>query len=142
MDMPSSDGPCVLAGVSLSVASVVSEEIVELSTFYANVFDLNELAELRTDVFRGLDLGGVVLGFSPPIVYELLKIDAWADARGTKQYLTFEASSAAEVERLCGSAVDRGARLLHGPYETTYGSRQAVLADPEGNVFRINHFRS
>jgi predicted enzyme related to lactoylglutathione lyase len=38
-------------------------------------------------------------------------------------------------------AVANGARLLHEPYETYYGAWQSVLADPDGNVFRINHFR-
>ena len=29
--------------------------------------------------------------------------------------------------------------LVRKPFETHYGSHQAVLADPDGNVFRINH---
>ena len=82
----------------------------------------------------------MVLGFSPPDVYELLKMEAWRDAKGTKQYLTFEVESDAEVDRRSDVALNRGAELLHEPYETYYGSWQSVLADPEGNVFRINHF--
>jgi len=78
-------------GVSLSLASIVSDDIVGLSTFYAEVFDLAEVEELRSDIFRGLDLAGVTLGFSTPVVYDMLKIEPWRDARGTKQYLTFEA---------------------------------------------------
>jgi catechol 2,3-dioxygenase-like lactoylglutathione lyase family enzyme len=128
-------------GVSLSLASIVSDDIVGLSTFYAEVFDLPEVEELRSDIFRGLDLAGVTLGFSTPVVYELLKIEPWRDARGTKQYLTFEAEDDAGVDALVARAVERGAQLLHEPYETYYGAWQAVLADPDGNVFRINHFR-
>ena len=127
--------------VSLSIASIVTEDIVALSSFYADVFDLRELIEHRSEIFRGLDLAGVVLGFSPPEVYGLLKIEEWRDARGTKEYLTFEVSSDAEVEGRSDAAVAQGARLLHEPYETYYGSWQSVLADPDGNVFRINHFR-
>ena len=103
-----------------------------LSAFYAAVFDLTEQVELRSDVFRGLDLAGVTLGFSTPVVYELLRIEPWRDAKGTKQYLTFEASSDGEVDRLAKEAVARGAQLLHEPYETYYGAWQAVLADPDG----------
>lgn len=127
--------------VSLSIASIIADDIVELSAFYASVFGLEELVEYRTEIFRGLDLGGVVLGFSPPQVYEMLQIADWADARGTRQYLTFETGSEEEVARLTESALMLGGRLLHAPYDTRYGSRQSVLADPEGNVFRINHFR-
>jgi catechol 2,3-dioxygenase-like lactoylglutathione lyase family enzyme len=127
--------------VSLSLASIVSDDIVGLSTFYAEVFDLAEVEELRSDIFRGLDLAGVTLGFSTPVVYELLKIEPWREAKGTKQYLTFEAEDDAGVDRLVARAVERGAQLLHEPYETYYGAWQAVLADPDGNVFRINRFR-
>jgi catechol 2,3-dioxygenase-like lactoylglutathione lyase family enzyme len=127
--------------VSLSVASVLTDDIVALSGFYADVFGLEEVVEFRTDIFRGLDLGGVVLGFSPLETYGALGIEDWADARGTRQYLTFEVSSSGEVERLSERAVELGARIRHEPYETAYGSRQSVLADPEENVFRINHFR-
>ena len=128
--------------VSLSIASVVADDIVALSAFYADVFDLEEVVEHRSEIFRGLDLAGVVLGFSPAEVYELLKIEDWRDARGTKQYLTFEVAADAEVDCRSELAVASGARLMHKPYETYYGSWQSVLADPEGNVFRINHFRA
>ena len=128
--------------VSLSIASVIADDIVELSRYYADVFELEELVEFRTDIFRGLDLGGIVLGFSPPDVYEMLHMNDWSGPQGTKQYLTFEAGSDDDVERLTEAAVDRGGRILHEPYDTAYGSRQSVLADPDGNVFRINHFRS
>lgn len=131
-----------MPGVSLSLVSIVSDDIAALSDFYAKVFDLPELVEFRSDVFRGLDLDGVTLGFSTPVVYELLKIEPWRDAKGAKQYLTFEAESDAEVERLVAKALERGAQLLHEPYATYYGAWQAVLADPDGNVFRINHFRA
>jgi hypothetical protein len=43
------------------------------------------------------------------------------------------------VDRLVPVAEAAGARLLKAPYETYYHWYQAVLLDPEGNVFRINH---
>jgi hypothetical protein len=36
-------------------------------------------------------------------------------------------------------AVAKGATLVKPPYKTYYNWYQAVLLDPEGNVFRINH---
>jgi catechol 2,3-dioxygenase-like lactoylglutathione lyase family enzyme len=127
--------------VRFSLASIVTEDIVSLAAFYAAVFDLPEVVELRSDIFRGLDVGGVTLGFSTPVVYELLAMQDWADARGTRQYLTFEVPKDEEVDRRVELALAHGARLLHPSYETYYGAYQAVLADPDGNVFRINHFR-
>ena len=35
-------------------------------------------------------------------------------------------------------AVTRGARVVKAPYQTYYNWCQAVLLDPEDNVFRIN----
>jgi uncharacterized glyoxalase superfamily protein PhnB len=64
----------------------------------------------------------------------------WRDPRGAGQYLTFEADSDTDVDALTGKAVGLGARLLHQSYRTYYGAWQSVLADPQGNVFRINHF--
>ncbi|HRE00126.1 MAG TPA: VOC family protein, partial [Ilumatobacteraceae bacterium] len=60
---------------------------------------------------------------------------------GTTQYLTFECESDDAVTAATERAIANGARLLHDPYETYYGAFQSVLADPDGNVFRINHFR-
>jgi uncharacterized glyoxalase superfamily protein PhnB len=71
----------------------------------------------------------------------MLHIEEWADAKGTTQYLTFELPSDDEVTMATDRAIAHGARLLHEPYETYYNAWQSVLADPDGNVFRINHFR-
>ncbi len=129
-----------MAKVSMSIASYITDDIVGLSDFYAEVFELDEVMDLRSDIFRGLDVDGVTLGFSAPVVYEMLEIEDWADPKGTAQYLTFETASSEEVEERTERAVGLGARILHGPYETYYGAYQCVLADPKGNVFRINHF--
>ena len=126
---------------SISFASYICEDIEALSAFYADVFDLVEVEELHSDIFRGLDVDGVTLGFSAKVVYEMLSIERWADPSGTSQYLTFEVDDDAAVTRKTEAAVAAGAELLHEPYETYYGAFQAVLADPEGNVFRINHLR-
>ncbi len=127
--------------VTLSFASYLAQDIEALSAFYASVFDLAEVEELRSDIFRGLQVGEVVVGFSAHAAYELLSIEPWADARGTCQYLTFEVESDALVTAKTELAIEHGAELRHEPYETYYGTFQSVLADPEGNIFRINHSR-
>lgn len=127
--------------VRISLASFISERFEELFEFYSETFDLPEVVELRSDIFRGADASGVTIGFSAPVVYAMLNIEEWQPSSGTTQYLTFECASDDDVERRTADAVARGARLLHEPYETYYGAFQSVLADPHGNVFRINHFR-
>jgi len=126
--------------VKISVASFIADDFVGLFEFYRSVFDLVEIPEMHTDIFRGADLDGVMLGFSSSAVYEMLNIEAWRDHRGTNQYLTFEAETDDEVTALTDTAAGLGATVLHEPYRTYYGSWQSVLADPQGNVFRINHF--
>ena len=127
--------------VGISLASFISADFVALFEFYSATFDLPEVEDLRSDIFRGADADGTTIGFSAPVVYEMLNIQAWADAKGTRQYLTFECASDAEVGERTQVAVSKGAALLHEPYETYYGAWQSVLSDPDGNVFRINHFR-
>lgn len=128
--------------VTISTASYLCDDIEALSSFYARVFEFPELTDFRSDIFVGLEVDGVMLGFSSKAAYELLQIEAWADAKGTKQYLTFEAPTDDEVTSLAAAAVDHGATVLHEPYETYYGAYQVVLSDPEGNVFRINNYRA
>ena len=128
-----------MSGVSLSYVNLVSEDIVSLSRFYSDLFDLEELPDFRSEMYVALDLDGVMFGFSPPEVYDLLNIVPWRDGKGATQFMTFEVNSTTTVERLTSLAVEMGAQMLREPYNTSYGSRQAVLADPDGNVFRINY---
>jgi len=127
--------------VSISLASFISSDFVALFEFYSATFDLSEVEELRSEIFRGADASGVTIGFSAPVVYEMLNIQEWADPKGTTQYLTFEGNDDEAVTAMTARAIANGARLLHDPYETYYNAFQSVLADPDGNVFRINHFR-
>ena len=68
------------------------------------------MEELHSDIFRGADADGVTIGFSAPVVYEMLHIEPWRDAKGTTQYLTFECDSDAEVDERTATAVVLGAR--------------------------------
>ncbi|MGB3482434.1 MAG: VOC family protein [Mycobacterium sp.] len=123
----------------LSFASVITEDIEELSGFYRAVFDLAEVDELRSDHFRGLRMGETILGFSSTHAYELLNLDPPQDVSGTTQFLTFEVDSDKLVDIMTEAAVAEGARCVKEPARTYYGAWQSVLADPAGNVFRINH---
>jgi len=62
-----------------------------------------------------------------------------ADTRGCKFLLNIDVDSPADVDRMVPIACEAGASLIKSPYTTYYNWYQAVLLDPEGNVFRINH---
>ena len=68
-----------------------------------------------------------------------MHLENYQQTQGASFLLNFETGSCEEVDQLVVQAVSSGARLVKDSYETSYGWYQAVLTDPEGNVFRINH---
>ena len=57
--------------VGISLASFISADFVGLFEFYSTTFDLPEVVDLRSEIFRGADASGVTIGFSAPVVYEI-----------------------------------------------------------------------
>ncbi|MDB5807818.1 MAG: Glyoxalase/bleomycin resistance protein/dioxygenase [Betaproteobacteria bacterium] len=123
----------------LSYVNVFARDVVALSGFYMKVFGFKEIEEIRSPIFRGLDTGKSSLGFNALDAYDLLKLSAYSDTRGVKFLLNIDVDSKEEVDSMVPVAVAAGATLIKAPYETYYHWYQAVLLDPEGNVFRINH---
>ncbi|MEV0070852.1 MULTISPECIES: VOC family protein [unclassified Amycolatopsis] len=126
------------AGV-LNWVNVFAKNLEDLPRFYAELFGLSEVEQMRNNVFRGFSTGASGLGFLSPEVYDLLHLEPLRETQGAGFLLNFETGSHDEVHLLIDSAVAAGATLVKEPYETSYGWYQAVLTDPEGNVFRINH---
>jgi predicted enzyme related to lactoylglutathione lyase len=124
---------------TLSYVNVFARDIVALSQFYIDVFGFTEIEKIRSPIFRGLDTGRSSLGFNAQDAYGLLKLDAFSEVSGIKFLLNIDVCSAAEVDRLTPKAVSLGAQLVKPPYKTYYNWYQAVLLDPEQNVFRINY---
>jgi catechol 2,3-dioxygenase-like lactoylglutathione lyase family enzyme len=141
--------------VALSIASLFVRDVEQSAEFYRTVFGLTEVREATSPHFRGLQVGETVLGFHGPHAYELLRLDRPTDEHvSVHSLLTFEAADPGEVDRLTGLAVDCGATVLKAPGQTYYGPAgptlvrepgetnsgawQSVLADPDGNVFRIS----
>lgn len=125
----------------LAYANILAEDIEALSRFYIDLFGFPEIESHRSPIYRCLDAGGVELGFNAPLARELLNLDDTAQSRNiaTSVYLTYETSDLAEIDTLAGRAVELGGRIVKEPYDTYYNARQSVLADPEGNVFRLNY---
>jgi predicted lactoylglutathione lyase len=122
----------------LSYVNVFARDIEALSRFYIDLFGFKEIPEIRSPIFRGVATGKSCLGFNALDAYGLLKLDAYSDTKGIKFLLNIDVDSADEVDRIAPIAVSRGATLIKEPYKTYYNWYQAVLLDPEGNVFRIN----
>ena len=130
----------------LAYANLFARDIKALSAFYADLFGFDELPEHRSPIYRCLDAGGMELGFNDWKAYELLALadrqppaDAPDAMVPTTVYLTFEVGSQAEVDVRTARALALGGQLVKPGYITYYNSWQAVLTDPEGNVFRLNH---
>ena len=126
-------------GAHLSYVNVFAKDIVALSQFYMDVFGFVEIEKIRSPIFRGLDTGKSSLGFNAQDAYGLLKLDEFSQTAGVKFLLNIDVASVAEVDQMVPKAVSLGAKLVKAPYKTYYNWYQAVLLDPEGNVFRINH---
>jgi len=123
---------------SLNLVNVFAEDIVQLARFYRQVFGFREIRAYRSPIFRCLDAGKAALGFNAREAYALLGLERHRHARGVKMFINIEMRSKRAVDEAVTRALARGARLVKAPYVTYYGFYQAVLFDPEANVFRVN----
>lgn len=131
-----------LPKVRLAYVNLFARDIERLSLFYIALFGFEEIVGHRSPIYRCVDAGGIELGFNAGKAYDLLELGARRprdDAAPVTAYFTFEAGSVAEVDALVPRVVELGGSVVKPPYTTYYNAHQAVLADPEGNVFRINH---
>ena len=122
----------------LGYLNMFAHDIQRMASFYADLFQLEEIRESRSPIFRGLRTGKANLGFNAHDAYTLLNLQNSAGSSGVKSFATFNVDHAAEVDRLTPIAVAKGAVLRKAPFTTYYGWYQSVLLDPEGNAFRIN----
>jgi len=125
---------------TLASVNLFARDLDSLFGFYADLFELPEAVEQRSPIFRSLDAGGTAIAFNGFEAYGLLNLEPPAASTGPSFMLTFEVAVHAADDALTKRATERGAASVKPPYSTAYGSRQAVLRDPEGNIFRINAF--
>lgn len=109
--------------------------------FYEALLGLPESVHSRSPIFRALETEHFQFGFHAQPAYDLLGLRARAPHTPPPQalcgYPTFMLDSPLDVDRLATQAAVLGGRVIQGPYPTYYGQWQAVLVDPEDNVFRI-----
>ena len=128
--------------VRLAYVNLFARDIEVLSAFYMKLFGFDEIVGHRSPIYRCIDAGGIELGFNAGKAYELLELSRRRPERvpaPVTAYFTFEAESEAAVDALVARAVELGGAIVKPPSTTYYNAHQAVLSDPEQNVFRINH---
>lgn len=123
---------------TLSYVNIFTRDLDALPAFYQTVFGFKEVEAIRSPIFRGLDAGGCCIGFNAEDAYGLLGLAEHANKTGVSFLINIDVASSAEVDALVPTAQAAGATLVKKPYRTYYDWYQAVLMDPEGNVFRIN----
>lgn len=122
--------------------NLLCRDIERQFDFYRQLLDLPEAAASRSPIYRAIETGDFQFGFNAPAAYELLGIgerrpDAGAPPPSVIAYCTLMLATPAAVDRACEAAPGLGGRVLKGPFATYYGQWQAVLCDPEDNVFRV-----
>jgi predicted enzyme related to lactoylglutathione lyase len=109
--------------------------------FYTALLGWPEAVSSRSGIYRAVEYEGVQIGFNAEPAYALLGL---ADRQPKRQpapvtaYATFMLDSPAAVDAAAARAVAGGGGAIKLPYATYYGQWQAVLADPEGHVFRAS----
>ena len=109
--------------------------------FYRDLFSLEEAVEHHSPIYRALRLGNSDLGFHAPDAVDLLNAGALrSSVPSVAHYPTFHVDSREQLNSMTAQAQILGGAIRKAPYLTYYKAWQVVLQDPEGNMFRINHY--
>lgn len=110
--------------------------------FYCALLGWPEAVRSRSPIYRAVEQDGVQIGFNAPQAYALLGLGDRQAPDDTPApvtaYATFMLGSPGAVDAAAAFAHAHGGAVVKPPYATYYGQWQAVLADPEGHVFRAS----
>ena len=122
--------------------SIFCNDIEAQLAFYLALLRMPEAAKSRSPIYRCIHASSFEFGFHAAPAYALLGVPDRTPTPDqispTTSYATFMLSSCAEVNELTAKAAQLGGRIIKTPYPTYYGQWQAVLADPENNMFRLS----
>lgn len=122
--------------MKLGAITLFARDLDALAGFYRSALGLDETVD-DSPRYRELAGGGARIGFAFQGAYDLLDLAAERDPSGLRSVLTFDLG-ADELDGAVERAVANGAEIAKPAFATHYGSRMAVLRDPEGNAFRFN----
>ena len=121
--------------------NLLCRDIEAQFAFYRDLLGLPEAFQARSPIYRALQSADFQFGFNAEPAYELLGLAGRqpvpAAAPTTTAYATLMLATPAAVDDAAARAPALGGQVLKGPFATYYGQWQAVLADPERNVFRL-----
>jgi predicted enzyme related to lactoylglutathione lyase len=125
----------------LAYANIFASDHSALALFYQRVFGFVEIAANRSPIFVCLDAGGIELGFNAEQAYGLMGLGDRKprSVAALRTFLTIEVSTPDAIDKAVTAALENGGNLVKAAYDTYYNARTAIVEDPEGNVFRINH---
>lgn len=110
--------------------------------FYQALLGLPEAESARSPIFRAVEAPDFQVGFNAFAAYALLEVEDRMPSPGTPAplttYATFMVESHGDVTIATARAAGLGGRVIKMPHATYYGQWLAVLADPEGHVFRVS----
>jgi catechol 2,3-dioxygenase-like lactoylglutathione lyase family enzyme len=122
----------------LSYLTFIARDVAALAQFYIDGLGLEEVEASRDHRYREVRAGGCMIGFAHEPAREMLHLAHEANPVGIRSLATFDVGSVAAVTPAVERAVAHGAMLVRPAFDSPFGQHQAVLRDPEGNVFRIS----
>lgn len=126
-----------MVGVSLPYVTFLARDVATLAQFYVDALGLAEVLESRDHRYREVRGDGCMIGFATEAVRPFVNLPE-IEPVGTRSILTFDVGAVAAVASTADHAVSCGATLVREGQDTFFGQHQAVLSDPEGNVFRLS----
>lgn len=110
--------------------------------FYKTLLGLPEALASQSPIYRALETPDFQFGFNAQPAYALLNLADRMPADGVAvpvvAYATLMLDTPDAVTAAAVRVTTLGGTVVKTPYATYYGQWQAVLADPEGNIFRLS----
>lgn len=119
------------------IYTILCRDIDAQLSFYQAMFGWQEATRYRSPIFRALQADNLLFGFHAPMARTLLNLeDASVGVPGDGGFPTIEMPCFEEVDATAARVGTLNGTLVKAPFVTYYGQWQAVLRDPEQNLFR------
>jgi uncharacterized glyoxalase superfamily protein PhnB len=126
-----------MVGLTLAYVTFLARDVAGLAQFYVDGLGLEEALESRDHRYREVYGGGCMIGFATETVRPFVNLPE-IEPVGMRSIITFDVGTVANVASVGEQAIAHGATLVRAGQDTFFGQHQAVLSDPEGNVFRLS----
>lgn len=125
----------------IAQVNFIAADLPALAEFYKALFSGDETSSVNPDGYRGIDIGGSVIGISAAAVRDTLNLQkgciGGCAPLADSSFVSIEVTDRASVDAKTDAAVGLGATLLDGPSATPFGWYCATFRDPQGHAFRV-----